>query len=351
MLACKDNRYFPILRGRKSDIDALSKLGTQEASQVIPILILGLVDSYFWNFYEEPEDAIENAERVAGYIRRGSLQCPEILLDFTELLKRAMPEHIPHILEVLSPWALGLPVKPVLTLSGDFYSVEKLFHFFSEKYDGVSLRFCRNAFPQVLFGVVRNRVEEYIVKAPYSIVDFEQSANDFLVCSGLLKLYQSITRNKMSSEKGLVLSGTSIPSINMCDKSYGVGCIEFRRYEHVRNAEMIFPEITNVCFSDHTVFPLVNGRSITGGRKAVRYTTDHGLIFPFGPKIKIQDPDVYSNLCRMIVEDENYKGVSFSWGDSHIMECARGLISRNQTTWISAAINHHITSVVKHLRE
>ena len=106
-------------------------------------------------------------------------------------------------------------------------------------------------------------------------------------------------------------------------------------------------------FGDYTVVHPelleIDPRIMQLGAK-VKYTYDNDWIIVKGTSIKRDGSDQTRNLCKSLITLKQYRGPRFSWGDNYIQECADGTEGvGSQTTWVTVAVNHHITFVVKQL--
>ena len=55
----------------------------------------------------------------------------------------------------------------------------------------------------------------------------------------------------------------------------------------------------------------------------------------------------FRDLCRALINTDEYSGADFSWGDKYINLCAAGAVDAgNATTWRRVGMNHHLTLVV-----
>ncbi|MBN1959315.1 MAG: beta family protein [Deltaproteobacteria bacterium] len=92
-------------------------------------------------------------------------------------------------------------------------------------------------------------------------------------------------------------------------------------------------------------------RRITLGA-AIRYTTNNDVLVIRGRAIK-SHPDGFGQfytLAETLVDLPDYRGSSFSWGDSRIYQCAqRQCGTGNLETWVKVGTNHHLTHVIDQL--
>ena len=68
-----------------------------------------------------------------------------------------------------------------------------------------------------------------------------------------------------------------------------------------------------------------------------------------GPVIQ-EGAEQYRELCRVLVEQPEFAGADFTWGDRQISECAAGLGEPgSQTKWRGAGTSHHLRQVVEQI--
>ena len=78
----------------------------------------------------------------------------------------------------------------------------------------------------------------------------------------------------------------------------------------------------------------------------IRYTASDSWLVIKGRNVRQYGFDQYFELCRTLVERQEYSGRDFSWGDNYIAECAIGNTGPgNATTWRKVGTNHHLTLV------
>lgn len=85
----------------------------------------------------------------------------------------------------------------------------------------------------------------------------------------------------------------------------------------------------------------------------IRYTTFDDYLYIKGLAIKKGglDIDKVCSLARLLTESSDFSGANYSWGDCSIFNLAqnKSTHSGNLTTWVSYAMNHHITFIVNQI--
>jgi hypothetical protein len=88
-------------------------------------------------------------------------------------------------------------------------------------------------------------------------------------------------------------------------------------------------------------------------RANIRYTVKELTLIARGQGPVIQaGKEQYRDLCRMLVEREEFAGRDFSWGDEVIEDCAAGLREPGaQGLWRGAGTSHHLRVVSDQVRQ
>ena len=90
---------------------------------------------------------------------------------------------------------------------------------------------------------------------------------------------------------------------------------------------------------------------------SIRYTTRNGFLVMRGEALRAPDGGSryhqYPANAQLLFERPEFCGEGFSFGDRYIWEVATGCIegTGNAMTWLRAGINHHMTLVVRQLRD
>ncbi|WP_051673117.1 beta family protein [Pseudomonas chlororaphis] len=84
----------------------------------------------------------------------------------------------------------------------------------------------------------------------------------------------------------------------------------------------------------------------------IRYTVNNAFFVVRGHSVKGEDGFAQSQkLSKKIVESIHYRGAGFSWGDAKIMQCSLGKLIGSPTNWIAYDTNHHLKTVVGEIHE
>lgn len=82
----------------------------------------------------------------------------------------------------------------------------------------------------------------------------------------------------------------------------------------------------------------------------IRYTAEDEWLVVKGRNVRQYGFQQYFELCRILVDRQEFSGPDYSWGDRYIADCAEGILGPgNATTWRKVGTNHHITLIVRSL--
>jgi len=78
----------------------------------------------------------------------------------------------------------------------------------------------------------------------------------------------------------------------------------------------------------------------------LRYTAVTEWLLCKGRNVRNYGFDQFNGLCQDLVQLPEYAGTAFSWGDTYIDRCARGVDGPgNATTWRKVGTSHHVALV------
>jgi len=83
----------------------------------------------------------------------------------------------------------------------------------------------------------------------------------------------------------------------------------------------------------------------------IRYTGEKETVIIKGGSVQTSPGyEQFYDLSKLLTQQPEYKGATYSWGDKRINDASEGIgTPGNLTTWISVEANHHITLVVDQL--
>jgi hypothetical protein len=153
----------------------------------------------------------------------------------------------------------------------------------------------------------------------------------------------------------VVVIGTSIPKMLGCVKEGTVGTIP--RREWVLWSKLARADLPRVpAFGDYAIQnPEPPADDVAGNtmRANIRYTATSETIVARGRGPVSQEGNTqYHGLCKQIAARSEFSGAGYSWGDSVIDECAKGLREPgSQGLWRGAGTSHHLQFVTDQVRQ
>ncbi len=210
------------------------------------------------------------------------------------------------------------------------------------------------------------RTPEAVIKEKLAAVEVDFAGSDLLVDLGFLSedaevhaedIAQSVDELVAVGEwRSVVLLGTSMPS------SLGGGVVqegsigrlprrEWDLWAALRGSAMVRLPTFGDYAIQHPDPPLEGDESGPGQRANIRYTTDEVTLIPRAVGAVVQEGrEQYRELCCQIVEQPEYAGPDFTWGDRLIADCAYGVDEPGwQSHWRGAGTSHHLRHVVEEL--
>lgn len=83
---------------------------------------------------------------------------------------------------------------------------------------------------------------------------------------------------------------------------------------------------------------------------SIRYTTNQDWLILKGQNLRDHGYSQFHRVSADLLNEPEYSGPDFSWGDSYINKCARhGVSTGNLTTWRKVGTSHHLSFVVRQL--
>jgi hypothetical protein len=257
----------------------------------------------------------------------------------------------------------GMAFVPVLRLGDVRGTVQQISETIARDGRGVALRYA-------LLGTAPagGRSVPVLIKEALAAVDIDQKATDLIMDLGYLSEDVEIhaedlvaTVNELIGVGGwrsVVLLGTSMPS------SLGGGIIEAGTVGRLLRREWVLwsalratgmPRLPT--YGDYAVqhpnppAAIAEGQIPIGMRGSIRYTHDTKTVIPRAKAPRWEEGhEQYRELCKVLVNQPEFLGREFTWGDRQIAECADGTIEPGwERHWRGAGTSHHLGFVVDQL--
>ncbi|WP_428657613.1 beta family protein [Runella sp.] len=328
-------RYYPLMRSKAGELEALKLLAPDIKSSIAPIIqilppAVGRKKDPIVKLIKDLSDKLKEFPIV--YIDPKDIWKDQALcqLIFLELKKNGI--NVRPTIQTLAP-------KDLL----DFLKEENFLD------DNVCLRITSdyatsdviNRFYGLLFNHYNLTKEQTLL-----LIDFEYIAVSLIhLINSFLTLYQGI-ENIQDISRILVGAG-SFPQDLSKFKDGDIGAIErtdlalFNRIKSTANIpDLAFADYCNL----HPIYD--NSTEKFEGTCSVKYTTDNAFIVFRGKQASKhpQGNQQYVQKCKELMKESYYKGPAFSYGDKCISDCASVAIGPgNAQKWVTYTVNHHIT--------
>jgi hypothetical protein len=156
----------------------------------------------------------------------------------------------------------------------------------------------------------------------------------------------------LSAFRNFALIGTGIPE-SFADVPQGGSLLPRNHWLLYRRLIQILPAGNRVpVFGDfaitHPDFVAFDMRLVKPAAK-ILYATDNAWLVRKGSAFR-DNPAQMRAHCKAIVDEDCFRGASYSSGDAYISQCAAGAVGHsNLTRWKGIGINHHMTVVLDDL--
>lgn len=334
----KNRVYVPILKCKKGEQKALQNLDKNVKDMVIPLI-------------EIPFSSTTTKKENIGDIITSFWPDHRFFFYF-------MPEWYDNDLEQFSSFASakvttlckkykGIPVID-LSLAYNLNNWEFLNN------NEIAIRLRNNEFGDIenilnpLFNGTLERSKTHL------ILDLQYiSQDDIFAKTAVLKAIFS-DLDKASDFASIIIASTSFPRPNQLTSIENQQIYRFKRIEtdiFALSLKLANRFNFNYVYSDYgpsdiSDIPFVIGMS---PNFKIKYTAFEDYLYIKGISLKKGGLDIANvqSLAKILVENKDFSGSNYSWGDKEIYRLATGesVNPGNLTTWVSYSMNHHITFI------
>jgi hypothetical protein len=332
--------YFPVLRAKMGELQALQNLSPECSKKISPILQI-IPDS----FVEKPEGLKDPLDTLITRINKLDKMNLVLLDNFF------IPEELYKFEKLVNKVKSNVNISPVLhpNSTQEYYQFvlnnfpNKVF--IRVKRDFMSERILNSFIGDVIsdFGIDESKISiifdlGYVL---HSQIDFYENS--------IMSLYKNLTNS--DKFETIICSAGSFPK-DVTD--FKVDTInEIPRVEK-EIFDSLKSEISNLNYSDYSNVnpnfdPFAN---VFSGSCTLKYTSDDNFVIFRGRRADMhpRGNEQYNLKCEELVELDIYPGKDYCFGDSYIDQCANGESGPgNATTWAKVTQNHHFTKVVNQL--
>lgn len=332
--------YIPILKAKQSECIALGHLKTKIKPLIMPLFEL------------QPRENDRLLSRTIGQIERNWEKRLPLLLDLDkEYLSESPSEAIQNLLKTFRhAYSEGYRFVPVTGVNRGTAYQTALSSIFNPDL-GICFRLVNEDLLEP--SELNNKLESLksYFKVDLKLVDLLLDFGTFLPSqSGIIATLAEVIINNIEHINNfhrLILSATAFPA-NLQGTPQSVNTIpreEWRIWTALkRNTKLKRLPL----FSDYTivypVFPELDFRFVKIAPK-IKYATRNKWLFIRGEKGNWPG---FRDVCQLLIQQPQYSGASFSWGDEYINECANSVEDTgNPQRWVTIGINHHLTLVAR----
>lgn len=341
-----NKNYFPILKNKKGELDALRNLTAEHKNKINPIFECLTIKQK--DIADDIFNAIGNTQEVYLYLDLGEIEENDAL----NFSSNTIQNEIIRIYDRANQ--LNMKLIPVIELSEDlaYYSLIKII--LKIKNNGICLRVYANNdefFNSNFKSVLDKVISEF--ELPLSNWDLLIDLKD--VVDSNINLYKQILPNAINSLpylnewRNIILAGTNFPMKLDFISARSTGTVGRLEWELWTNLYANSTIIRKPSFSDYGInnhsFIDFDYTIMTIG-SGIRYTAVNVWYIMKGYSYKNGGASHSHQMCQDLIAQNYFMGRGYSWGDNYIYECAnRSSNPGNKTTWVSVGTNHHIALI------
>ncbi|MBO0360648.1 hypothetical protein J0X19_21995 [Hymenobacter sp. BT186] len=343
--------YFPFLRVKKGEINALSTLKPKSKYSVRPILQIA------------PPDLDENGKKVkpsAEYITKIANTLQAVLNPSSNLACFLDPKPSGISSSLLRNLLFSITTNggkfyPVYSLTGSEDYV-KLYNSLLGEGKPYILRIPINELTGKALQKIKDAINAYELKATNAFILLD--AGDISSPTTALGIYEVAIQGYMHQlsslhPAGLILSSTSLPSIMPESEKWVPVQFSRKELEFFSNVKDGIEE--TIHFGDYATGTVsIEPSPSRIGVPKVRYTFPAYYEVTRGQKVgpsPFTMSEQFHRLSMILARNADFSGQDFSWGDEFIYNASQpGSQPRgNATTWVAVNTSHHLELVVSML--
>jgi len=361
-----NNQYFPILKAKKGELEALSKLSPSVLARTTPIIELAKLGG------KQLETALKRTNTpFKEYVEKCSLAVSkatpskQVIVDIFQWPADFTVETGEHILNYTVDQLAARGVIPCPIIGYDRWDIVEYKEaiksislgegqFFSIRLDSVALEDMLDPdyFNEIMEDIT---AETGLDRASTPVIIDLADISNKSVNDAIEAIQQAYEHIRSLGFTYIIAIGSSIPaSVNLAVKTKDTSGTIFRKeilawkgfLQAFPKASLYFGDygVRNPRAAENIIAPDMNGK--------IRYTIENSYFIARGHSLRQDNKTLQNNvLAKVIVDSHHYMGANFSWGDSRIMDCSQGQFVGSPTTWISIDTNHHISSLTTEIYE
>lgn len=349
------DQYVPCLQNRQGELKAL-RLATRDAwSRMRPLIeVVG----------PGPHDPDPDAEKLESWtadighsVRDAVIYLDVLRLDPTRPVQGndGKTAALPHLYAAaMSQGIAFVPVMPAIV--NDHRYVSFVAEAAQEDARGVAIRVPLQSFVAPAGSTLRSTLDKLCAE-----LRCDPAGCDLLFDLGFLNQYDDLESSSILETleelgnaddwRSIVLLGSSIPRSMGSIEAGTIGRLRRREWELWKSLQSIdLPRMPT--FGDYAVqnpLPPASG-GWTNSKASIRYTVEDATLVVRGEG-PLRDAEQYRDMCRLLVERDDFSGSGYSEGDRVIHSCALGQEKAGwQSLWREVGTSHHLQVVCDQLR-
>jgi len=343
--------YVPILKGKEGEFSALRALKPKTKDSLTPLIEVPPIP---WDFEsEKPAKSIDgHLEPIAAKLIGAVGEEKRFFVDLLWVQDSQVDGAIHPLDFVLGKLrqqnGKAIPVTGIDRDEGYQEAIRRIVH---EDGRGICLRVQSNSFEEFFDGGADDLLESLDITAADAdlIIDLKAIGPDQSepIAIAALSVVRSIPN--INEWRSLTFAASAFPQ-NLID-------ITARTIETITRAEwLVWGSLRGrrlprrPTFGDYAIAhpePSEVDPRIIQMSANIRYTIEREWMIIKTRGARHTGFEQFRDLCRALVNTDEYAGADFSWGDSYINSCAAGSVDTgNATTWRRVGMNHHLTLVV-----
>ena len=350
--------YVPILKGRLGEYGALHELSPEIRAGVVPVVEIPPIP---WDYAEErPSKTIDrHLKDVSKRLEQAGARENAILVDLLWIAENDRMADGTHPLTYVFSTAQerGLQLVPVTGLMrGEEYQAACR-DIVRRDARGTCLRLQREDFDesQDLGQQIATLLDCLNLSPSDADLLLDLRATGGTEGSALLAAVPSFIRSipRLVGWRSFALAATAFP-----ESLVGLPPLEVSRIVRLEWIlwRSLIPRLGRLrlpAFSDYGIAhvqPSEVDPRVMRPSASIRYTIDDAWLILKGRNLRDHGYDQFHEVCRFLVQQPEYAGADFSWGDRYIDECANETVGTgNLTTWRKVGTSHHLATVVNQL--
>ena len=347
--------YVPILKAKQGELNALADLDRPMRASLTPLLEIPPV-TWDWDNDLPARSLVEHLETYPEKLARAWPGDEPLFLDtiYPEVDKS---DHEPATLLFDLLAATSVRAIPVTGPSRNGQQQQAVAEIVARDRRGVAIRVQADDLDPLELPSALDELLDRLRCTPNEadlILDYEQVATDKVATVRAALVAVLVTLPTLTAWRTLTAAGGGFP-LNLQElagmTTTSIGRADWQVWTSLAPRRAELPRLPT--FADYGVSspelveldPRIMDMSVN-----LRYTSDADWVVLKARSRKLHGHGQFNELCQTLVGRSEFRGASFSAGDTYIEACAHGRDGPgNASKWRQCATNHHLTQVATQL--